>query len=195
MPNDANDGATVNDDAANVNDDANSSGNQSGDDSPKTFTQEQVNSLIRDRLKREKESLKTAIVAELNAAAEEEKKRKAGEWEALVASKDKEIAALLSAKERADKYDELATKRFEEAKKNFPEALLLLAPDDDATPLEKETWYTNKAIPALAKMEKESGKPKTGVNGDDDPEKKKKKREDTMEEIARHYRRNGAYTF
>lgn len=168
---------------------------KNGKEKPATFTQDDLDRVVKERLKREKDSIRTEVIGELQRQAAEEKKKKDGEWEGVVAEKDTKISQLETNLKNLEKFEELAQKRFDNALKAMPEAIKILAPDTDSI-LEKEKWLVEKAIPAMEKLQQSDPKdPKRGANNGRDPKPITSDKEKTLQEIAKSQMRTGLYNF
>jgi len=174
-------------------------GGESGEKKPpesKTFTQDEVDRIVRTRLTREKDSIRTAVLDQLRKDQETEDAKKRGDYEKVIAEKDDEIRRLSGSQKTIEEFEELANARFNAAKKTLPETILALAPDDDASPLEKERWWTKKALPALEKWEKEAGKTtKRGVNDGNDPNPSKADKEKYLQDLRTQLESSGKDNF
>ncbi len=109
----------------------------------KTFTQAEVDALIKRRLNRATRKIR----GELRTELESEIKDKGGDEDTQ--AKIKEANDRL---ERLEDLEELAEERYEQELDDLPEAIRDLAPDDDEDIIVKERWMVTKARPAAKKM-------------------------------------------
>lgn len=161
----------------------------------RTFTQEDVDRIIKERLGRERKTIREQILAEIKQKSEEELAIKRGEFEKVIAQRDQEIMMLREKVQTLEAYEDLANKRWEELKKSLPEAILLLAPDDDATPLERERWYLTKALPAMEKLRVEQEHQARPGNNPKDPHSLSRENTDRkrVSEYVKDLQRVGLY--
>lgn len=173
--------------------------NKGGDNNqepPKTFTQDEVDRIVRTRLTREKDAIRTQVLADLQKKKDDEDAVKRGEFDKLLGEKDAEIQKLAGLTGVIEEYEKLANARYDANIKTLPETIRALAPDEDASALEKDRWWTNKALPALAKWEQESGKTaKRGVNDGNNPPPSKKDKEAYLDDIRKQMQDSGKYNF
>lgn len=165
-------------------------------DEPKTFTQDEVDRIVRTRLAREKDSIKTSVLQDLQRKQDEDVAAKRGEFDKVLAAKDEEIRKLTGLQTTIEEYETLANARYAEALKTLPETIRALAPDEDATPLEKDRWWTKKALPALERWEKEANtSTRRGPNDGRNPEPSKKDKEAYLNDLRQQMRATGQYNF
>jgi len=137
-------------------------------DGVRTYTQSEVDAAIRSRLKREGKVIENRV-----------EKRLTEKLATAQAEKDKDLQAQLDLlKPKADRTEKLeealelfvetAEARFTAELAKLPEAIRLLAPDEDADTLEKERWLVEKAQPAADKLR--AKRKKSGESDDDDDE-------------------------
>jgi len=137
-------------------------GDEEDDDPPKpkdkkdTYSAAEVEAITRDRLRRQRDSLKTKQdevlaqrLAEMKAESEKDLKAQLD----LAKQKLEKFDGLVAI---VDKYTELADEQYEAEFATLPEALQLMAPDADADPFTKQQWLTG-ALKAAKLMTKEGG--------------------------------------
>lgn len=128
----------------------------SGKAKTKTFTEGEVESIVKNRLRREKRKLADTIREEVRADLASSKKDGDGDIQAQLDRANERIKQL----ESLEELEELAEERYDRELDDLPEAIKMLAPDDDASILDKERWLVNKAQPALARMKADAGEEK-----------------------------------
>lgn len=153
-------------------DDKEEDDSQNRQSSTKTYTQDQVDTIVKRRLKRGDPKREEAIKAQIKADMDREAKQKQGEFETLWNDAQPKLNRLTDLEDIVVKYDELAEERFEAMFATLPDFIQDTLPDEDASGLEKEAWLTRKALPALAKYNAKHGKK------DDDTEEDSKKGDD-----------------
>lgn len=157
------------------------------DKTPKTFTQDDVDRIVGERLKRERTSIRDSVLKELKDKKDEDERIARGEFDKVLAAKDEEISRLTGLQETIDEYERLAKERQEKAVKELPDTIKLLMPDN-LTPLEFEKWFSTKATPALAKLGARRG------NNPRDPDgTKRDEMEILMENQLKKMQQSGAY--
>ncbi|MDQ3168371.1 MAG: hypothetical protein M3P94_06960 [Chloroflexota bacterium] len=158
--------------------------------SPKTFSEPEVENIVKTRVTRLRKSLRDEILADLKREADLADAAKNGEWEKLSRDKDDQISSLSSKASLVDQYEEMANLRWVEMKKTLPEALVILAPDDESPAIERERWYTTKALPAMEKLKKSDA---TKGNAPNDPDTKKPTQTDRFNQLVEEQNRSGQY--
>ena len=182
---------------------AGSEGAGAGEQKPKSYSDADVEVIVKQRLARERTKIATAVKQELEEAAKLEKAKADGDLQKIIDAQKVELDQYNSIKPIVVEYEELAEQRYQEALKTLPEALRLLAPDDDSTALDKERWLTKKALPAVAKLKGmddtgskgsngANGKPKLG-NNPPEFEALSQTSKKTIDDIIKAYRGRGAY--
>lgn len=140
-----------------------------GKESEAKFTQADVEREVKNRIAAElataKEDLKTQIMTDIQKKADQELEIKKGNFDKVLSEKDAELLKFSGVQARLDQYEEAAKQRQGQLVKDLPESIKLLMPDD-LDPLGFDKWYSTKAMPALAKMDKEG---KTRGNNPKDP--------------------------
>jgi len=135
-----------------------------------TYTAAEVEAITRERLRRQRDSLKAKQDADLDQRLAEMK-----------AESDKDLKAQLDlAKQKlekfdglvaiVDKYTELADAQYEAEFATLPEALQVMAPESDADPFTKQQWLTG-ALKAAKLMTKEESKDGDTTDAKADPKK------------------------
>lgn len=167
-----------------------------GNPTDKTFTQDEVDRIVRTRLTREKDSIRTQVLADLQKKKDEDDAIKRGEFDKLLAEKDEEIRKLGGLQTVIEEFEELARERYDATLKTLPEPIQALAPEETASALERERWLTKKAMPALAKWEKEFGKTtKRGPNDGTQPDPQKEDRQKRVQDLLKQAQSAGQYNF
>lgn len=132
-------------------------GNNDRSDKPKSYSESQVESIVKKRLARERERIAGEVKADLEAQAKLAKAKADGDLQKVIDQQAKELEKFDILKPVLQEYEALAEERFKAQFDTLPDALKMLAPDDDATPLAKERWLTRKALPALEKLKGTEG--------------------------------------
>lgn len=149
------------------------------EDGKKLLSQQDIDRIVERRLKRAKKTLADEIRGELRSEIEAdiEAKNKDESLQRKVERLQTEVDRL----KRFEALAEVAEDEYEEELAKLPEAVRLLAPDDDADIVTKQTWLVKKGRPAAAKIAaattteavKDGGattrKAKKGLRPDDPP--------------------------
>jgi len=162
----------------------------------RTFTQEDVDRIIRDRLARERKAIREHVLAEIKAQQEQEASLKRGEYEKILAQREQELREAQARAALVDEYEQLARERWAEVEKTLPEPIRLLVPEG-ASPLERERWFLTKALPAIKKLEAETTESGRHGLAPRDPEvlSRNGRERKKSEELAQNLRRIGLYDF
>lgn len=175
--------------------------------SKKTFTQAEVNQLVSAAVKKKIPQLERRIA-----------KRIEDDFTAKNADKDlqKQVELYKPKAEKADEYEELLEEfydifeaEYEQTLSTLPDFIQEMAPDDDASPLEKKKWLVEKATPALKRYEAKRKKrgddeeDEDGDNGDDrkkgtrgfkpNDSKTRRTRESKLEQLTVRHKGSGLY--
>lgn len=161
-------------------------------------TQAELNVLMADRLARQKAKLTATIRKEVEREAQREAAKNDKNLARQLALANEELEELRPLKVAVDHFETSAEKRFRTALKTLPEHIKLMAPDDDASAVEKEKWLTNKAQPALDAFNKEQGKEGEGRkakpgNSGRRPPNNGSGNGDSFDEMVEQARRTGLY--
>lgn len=161
----------------------------------KTFSESEVESIVRRRLARAKRKIKSEVLREMEADTTK------GDGDTDLQNKlndaNKRIADL-------EELEELAEERYERELDALPEEIRDLAPDDDEPILVKERWLVTKGRPAADKLRARAGdkgddkgdgerKSRRGNNPKDPPNRKRKDDGDPKQKLREEARRSGAY--
>jgi len=121
-----------------------------------TYTAAEVEAITRERLRRQRDSLKTKQDAELEQRLAEMKAESDKDFKAQLDLANKKLAKFDGLVAIVDKYTELADEQYEAEFATLPEALQVMAPESDADPFTKQQWLTG-ALKAAKLMTKTDG--------------------------------------
>lgn len=173
--------------------DGNDAGNQSGENKSRSYSEADVESIVKKRLARERAKIASDVKSELESAAALDKAKKDGDLQKIIDAQKVDLDKFTTLQPILEEYEQLAEERYKTALAKLPEALKILAPDDEATALDKERWLTKKALPALAKLNgAEEGKAKRG-NNPADPEPVSQTSKKTIDDMIKAYSGRGSY--
>jgi hypothetical protein len=159
----------------------------------RSYTQEEFDAAFRRRLQREKRKLAETIRADVLSELKEQGKDPDSDLRRQLDA----ATAKLARYSRMDELVELAEERYDQELAALPEAIRMLAPDEDSDIVDKERWLVTKARPAVERLRKES--PKTadtarkGINPADPQPKSPESRATTPESLIRDARTNPIY--
>lgn len=162
---------------------------------PRTYTQDEFESAFRRRLSREKRKLADSIRSEVLAEMESKGKSPDADLQRQLDSANGKLARYA----RLDELVELAEERYEVELAALPEAIRMLAPDDDADIVDKERWLLTKARPAVERLRKEiPAKPeresaRKGINPSDPQPKSPDRTAGGVDQLLREARNSPIY--
>lgn len=201
----------------NEEDDDDDESGKNGKSSKKTFTQSELEAVVKDRLSRDKKALTAKLSADIRDSVIKEMELKKAEEDGDLKKVIEELRPKAEKLTQAEKllatFEELSNARFDEAIAQLPDSIKAFAPDDDAPALEKERWLILKATPAMKKLKGKKGESddeneseeddeddvikraaaKRRGNAPRDPAPGGKSKKKTVEEIMKGYQSTGQY--
>jgi hypothetical protein len=167
----------------------------------KSYTQDEVDAILKRRLKRQETSLTKKItdavtqqMKDAAAAAEADKDKTLEQKLADAQSKLERLGAL---EQIVGDFQETAEKRYKRMLKSLPETIQDLAPDQDVDIVTREKWLVEKGIPAADKLKadgKDEKKPAARGNNPDDPDPEADgDRKKKVDDLVNKYRGSGLY--
>lgn len=165
------------------------------DPSVRTYTQDEFEAAFRRRLSREKRKLSDSIRAEVLAELEAKGKSPDADLQRQLDAANGKLARYA----RLDELVELAEERYDSELAALPEAIRMLAPDDDADIVDKERWLLTKARPAVERLRKESPirsekePARKGINPSDPQPKSPDRQSGGVEQLLRDARTSPIY--
>lgn len=137
----------------------------------KEFTQADLNRILGQKIRSERKKIEDAIRSEITTEMEKEKAKIDNDLAAQLKLAEKELADLPLLKSAVLKFSDLAEQRYLDALETLPEHIRMMAPDEDADPLTKESWLTEKALPAAKQFASISKEDEKNKEGDKKPSK------------------------
>lgn len=159
------------------------------------YSQDEFEAAFRRRLSREKRKLSEAIRTEVLAELEAKGKSPDADLQRQLDAANGKLARYA----RLDELVELAEERYDAELAALPEAIRMLAPDDDADIVDKERWLLTKARPAVERLRREQpAKPereaaRKGINPADPPPTSPERRGSAAEQLFRDARNSPIY--
>jgi hypothetical protein len=171
------------DDDESDDDEADSGKTRKSSQKPKTYTQNDVERLVKQRLARARSKMESdltdSITKKVQNQIEVDAAAKKGDLQKVIDDLRPKAEKLERIEKELGLFHELSSTRFEEVIENLPEDLKMLAPDDDASPVQKERWLITKAMPALKKWQEKEAKKKTSRRDEDEEDEDEDEEEDT----------------
>lgn len=136
---------------------------RSSDDKTKAkYSEADLERLVKNRLKRGRAKmeadLRTSITDQVKKDLDLEAATKKGDLQKVIDDLKPKAERLAAVEKELGLFHELSEARFDEIIEQLPPEIRQFAPDDDATPVEKERWLITKANPALKAMRKRAAR-------------------------------------
>ena len=157
-------------------------------------TQQEFDRAFSRKLKAERAKLTDALTASITEQVQKDlnlaEQKKKGNLQAVIDDLKPKADKVDALEKEVKVWRELADARFEAFVDTLPEAIRDLAPDDDASPQEKERWIIMKATPLMQKMEKQQRRRKPAEPDEDEDDEEDE--DEDADERTRSKRRRAA---